>query len=298
MPTTRRSFIKQSSFAAAALALTNDNWFKSKQLIGLQLYTLRSEITKDLEGTIAKVAAIGFNSVELFGYGNGKFFGKTPGEFSAILKKSNLKTPSGHYMMMNYLTKGDKDDMKTTVADAAKMGHDYIVVPYLLDNMRTSLDDYKKLAEKLNEAAIEAKAAGMKLLYHNHNFEFKDWGEGKTGFDVFVKETDASMVGFELDIYWVVRAGLDPVKIMQENPGRIKAWHVKDMEKKVEATDTTNGHQYFTEVGTGIIDYKEIFKHKKESGMEYFYVEQDQVKLPVFESITKSYGNIKKIVEG
>ncbi len=297
MPT-RRNFIKQSSLAAAGLALTNDSWFKSKELIGLQLYTLRSEIAKDLEGTLAKVAAIGFNSVELFGYGNGKFFGKTPEEFSALLKKNNLKTPSGHYMMMGYLTKGDEDDMKKTVADAAKMGHDYIVVPYLLDNMRTSLDDYRKLAAKLNVAATEAKAAGLKLLYHNHNFEFKDWGEGKTGFEVFVKETDPSMVGFEMDIYWVVRAGLDPVKIIKENPGRIKAWHVKDMEKKVEATDTTNGDQYFTEVGTGIIDYKEIFKHKKESGMEYFYVEQDQVKLPVFESITKSYGNLKKIVEG
>lgn len=297
MPT-RRSFIKQSSFAAAALAFTNNTWFKDKDLIGLQLYTLRSEITKDLEGTIAKVASIGFNSVELFGYGNGKFFGKTPEEFASLLTKYNLKTPSGHYMMLPFLTKGDVEDLKRTVADAAKMGHAYLTVPFLLDNMRTSLDDYKKLAEKLNIAAKEAGTAGMKLLYHNHNFEFKDWGEGKTGFDVFVKETDPSMVGFEMDIYWVVRAGLDPLKIIKENPGRIKAWHVKDMEKKVDATDTTNGDQYFTEVGTGIINYKEIFKHKKESGMEYFFVEQDQVKLPVFESITKSYGNVKKIIEG
>lgn len=293
---TRRTFIRQSSLAGAGLLLTKENWFKKKQLIGLQLYTLRNEIQKDVEGTVAKVAAIGYNSVELFGYGNGKFFGKTPEEFSSILKKNNLRTPSGHYMMLAYLTKGDMEDLKKTVADAAKMGHDYLTIPFLMDNMRASLDDYKKLAEKINVAAAEAKKAGLKLAYHNHNFEFKDWGEGQTGFDVFVKETDPSMVGFEMDIYWVVRAGLDPVKLIQEHPGRIKMWHVKDMAEKVAPTVDTNGKQYFTEVGTGIIDYKEIFKHQKESGMEFFFVEQDQVNIPVYDSITRSFTNVKKLV--
>ncbi|HVM87136.1 MAG TPA: sugar phosphate isomerase/epimerase [Puia sp.] len=291
---TRRSFIKQASLATTSLMIGRNEWFKKQELIGLQLYTLRNEISKDVEGTIAKVAEIGYTSVEVFGYGNGKFFGKTPEEFSAIIKKNHLKTPSGHYMMLGYLMKGDHDDMKKTIADAAIMGHDFVVIPFLLDNMRTSLDDYKKLAEKINAAAVEAKSAGLKLAYHNHNFEFKDWGEGKTGFDVFAKETDPSLVSFEMDIYWVTRAGLDPIKIMKDNPGRIKMWHVKDMADKKEASYTTNGDQYFTEVGTGIIDYKEIFRHKKESGMEYFFVEQDQVKLPVYESITKSLDYIKK----
>jgi sugar phosphate isomerase/epimerase len=293
---TRRSFIKHASLGATAIMLADSSWFKDKPLIGLQLYTLRAEIQKDLEATIEKVAGIGYNSVELFGYGNGKFFGKSPEEFSALLKKNNLKTPSGHYMMLAYLTKGDQEDLKKTIADAAKMGHDYIVVPFLLDNMRTSLDDYKKLAAKINTAATEAKKAGLKLVYHNHNFEFKDWGEGKTGFDIFVKETDASLVGFEMDIYWVVRAGLDPIKLIQSNPGRIKMWHVKDMAQKVDPSFTTDGQQYFAEVGSGIIDFKEIFKHKKESGMEYFFVEQDQVKIPVYDSISNSYSYISKLL--
>jgi sugar phosphate isomerase/epimerase len=291
---TRRSFLKQASLATTGLMVNKSEWFRSPQLIGLQLYTLRSLISKDVEGTIAKVAGIGYTSVEVFGYGNGKFFGKTPEEFAAIIKKNNLRSPSGHYMMMGFLMKGDQEDLKKTVADAAKMGHDYLVIPFLMDNMRTSLDDYKKLAEKMNTAAVEAKKAGLKLAYHNHNFEFKDWGNGKTGFEIFTKETDPSMVNFEMDIYWVTRAGLDPVKIIKENPGRIKMWHVKDMAEKEDPSYTTNGDQYFTEVGSGIIDYKEIFKHKKESGMEYFFVEQDQVKMPVYESITKSLGYIKK----
>jgi sugar phosphate isomerase/epimerase len=278
--------------------LNKNAWFKKEQLIGLQLYTLRNEILKDTSATIAKVAEIGYTSVEVFGYGNGKFFGHSPEEFSDIIKKNNLKTPSGHYMMLDYFIKGDEDQLKKTVADAAILGHDFFVVPYLIDSMHTSLDDYKKIAEKLNKAAVVVKSAGMKLAYHNHNFEFKDWGEGKTGFEVFVKETDSALVNFEMDIYWVTRAGLDPIKLIKENPGRIKLWHIKDMAEKKDPSYETGGDQAFTEVGTGVINYKEIFKYKKESGMEYFFVEQDQVKIPVYESISKSLDNLKKNILG
>ncbi len=289
----RRIFFKQASLATAGLMVNKNGWFKSSDLIGLQLYTLRDEIKKDVEGVIAKVAEIGFTSVEVFGYDKGKFFGKTPEEFAAIIKKNNLKTPSGHYTMNEFLIKGDTEQLKSTVADAAKMGHDFFVIPYLTDAMRTSLDDYKKLAEKLNVAAKEAKSAGMKLAYHNHNFEFKDWGNGQTGFDIFVKETDASMVSFEMDIYWVTRAGLDPIKLIKENPKRIKMWHIKDMAHKNAPTFDTSGDQDFTEAGTGVINFKEIFKYRKESGMEYFFVEQDQIKMDRYESITKSFKYIK-----
>ncbi|MBS1935387.1 MAG: sugar phosphate isomerase/epimerase, partial [Bacteroidetes bacterium] len=262
------------------------NWFKSRPMIGLQLYTLREEIKKgDLGSVISKVAQTGYTTVELFGYDKGNFFGKSPEEFALILKNNNLKTPSGHYVMNDFLSKGDTDQLKQTVADAAKMGHDFFVIPYLMDTMRTSLDDYHKLAEKINVAATEVKKAGMRLAYHNHDFEFKDWGGGKTGMDIFLKETDADNVNFEMDIYWTTKAGKDPIALFKANPGRFKMWHVKDMANTPE--------KEFTEVGSGVINYKEIFKHKKESGMEYFFVEQDQVKIPVYESISKSFNYIK-----
>ena len=294
---TRRTFIKQTSLATSGLLLMKQRWLKPGQLIGLQLYTVRNEIFKDVEGTIAKVAGIGYNSVELFGYGNGKFFGKTPEEFLAILKKNNLKTPSGHYSIDSYLAKGDEDDLKKTLAVAAQMEHEFIVIPYLADDMRTSLDDYKKLAVKFNSAGEIAKSAGLQLAYHNHDFEFKDWGGGKTGYEVIMKETDPSLLKLEMDIYWVVRAGQYPVKIIKENPGRIKMWHLKDMASKEPPSYTTAGPQFFAPVGTGIINFKEIFKYKKESGMKYFFVEQDQTKLPVYEAIAKSFGDVKKLVE-
>jgi sugar phosphate isomerase/epimerase len=295
---TRRTFIKQTSLATSGLLLMRKGWLKPGQPIGLQLYTVRNELFKDVEGTIAKVAGIGYNSVELFGYGNGKFFGKTPAEFLAILKKNNLKTPSGHYGIDSYLTKGDEDDLKKSVAVAAQMGHEFFVIPFLTDNMRTSLDDYKKLAAKFNSAAVIAKSAGLKLAYHNHDFEFKDWGGGKTGYEVLLKETDPSLVNFEMDIYWVVRAGQDPIKIIRENPGRIKMWHMKDMASKQPPSYTTAGPQFFAPVGTGIINFKEIYKYRKESGMKYFFVEQDQTKLPVYEAIAKSFGYVKKLTGG
>jgi sugar phosphate isomerase/epimerase len=283
---TRRVFLKQASLASSAILFGPAPLFAPKHLIGIQLYTLRNEIKNDVKIPIAKIAEVGYNSVELFGYNAGKFFGLTPEEFSAVLKQNNLVTPSGHYSMPNYLIKGDEDELKKTVEDAHKMGHAFFTIPYLTDNMRKSLDDYKMLADKLNKAAALVKTAGMRLAYHNHDFEFKDWGGGQTGFDIFLKQTDPSLVNFEMDIYWITKAGQDPIAFIKAHPGRIKMWHVKDMDSTPEKS--------FTEVGSGVINYKEIFKHQKESGMEYFFVEQDKVTMPVYDSIAKSLGYIKK----
>lgn len=288
--TDRRIFLKQSGVLSAALLLSPENFFAKTPLIGLQLYTVRDEISKDVKATIQRVASIGFNSVEVFGYNEGNFFGLTPEEFLAVLKQNNLVTPSGHYSMNKFLTDGNEDELKKTVEDAGKMGHTYFTIPYLTEPMRKSLDDYKKLAKNLNRAAEEAKKAGMKLAYHNHDFEFKDWGAGQTGFNILTTETDPELVNFEMDIYWVSKAGVDPTAIMKEHKGRFKMWHVKDMADTAE--------KEFTEVGSGTIDYKKIFKCKKVSGMEYFFVEQDKTKIPVYDSITKSFAYVKNNLVG
>ena len=178
MPT-RRDFLQQAGLGSAAVLLGPSRHLASTSRIGLQLYTLRREIEKDPEGTIARVAKTGYNSVEVFDYDKGMFFKMTPSQFSELLQKYKLKSPSGHYMMLEFLTKGDMGVLKDNIAAAATMGHKFIVIPFLLDTMRTSLDDYKRLAEKFNIAATEAKKSGLRLAYHNHNFEFKDWGGGQ-----------------------------------------------------------------------------------------------------------------------
>ena len=285
MPT-RRQFLQYASLATTGLLIDKKGWFYNNKTIGLQLYTLRNEVSKDLKSTIARVAQIGYKNVETFGYSAGKYFGLSTGDFAAIFAQNNLKTPSGHYTLPDYLSKGDMDDLKRAVEDSRPLKHDFFTVPYLPEPLRTSLDDYKRLADRLSKAGEVVKDAGMRLAYHNHNFEFKDWGDGKTGYDILLTQTDPKLVNFEMDIFWVTKAGVDPIKLIQANPGRLKMWHVKDMDSTPDKS--------FTEVGTGVINYKEIFKYKKLSGMEHFFVEQDQIKIDPYESITKSYEYIKE----
>jgi sugar phosphate isomerase/epimerase len=129
-------------------------------------------------------------------------------------------------------------------------------------------------------AAEACKKAGIQFCYHNHDFEFKDMG-GQHGYDVLLKETDPGLVKFELDLYWASFAGKDPVEIFRQHPGRFPLWHVKDMDNTPK--------KFFTEVGNGVIDFKAIFAHARESGMKHYFVEQDICPGSPFESIKKSF---------
>jgi sugar phosphate isomerase/epimerase len=281
MPATRRDFIKQSSLLAAGFFLPKEDLFKKKP-VGVQLYTLRNEIGKDPKGTLARVAQLGYKQVETFGYGNRKWFNLSPTELSAVLKQHGLTSPSGHTYPGSFFLKGGwEDEWKRAVEDSKTLGQVFITIPWLEEAYRKDPDNYKKIAEGLNKAGTIAKDGGLKLAYHNHDFEFTALG-GQSGFDILSKNTDAKLVQFELDLYWAVKAGHDPVKLFEAHPGRFCMWHVKDMDN----TDK----KFFTEVGSGVIDFKRIFKHAKLSGMKYFFVEQDQCPGSPFDSIAKSIG--------
>ena len=282
----RRDFIKQSSLFTAGLMIGPSDIFKVKKSVGVQLYTLRNDIAKDPKGTIQKVAALGYKDVETFGYRDGKFFGMSPSEFKSFLKSVDLKSPSGHYVPGGFfMAENWQEKWKPLVADAKTVGQKYVTIPYLEDTYRKSADQYKALAEKLNEAAKITKDAGLKLAYHNHDFEFKDLG-GQSGFDILLKETDPKLVDFELDLFWAVKAGHNPVDLFKASPGRYAMWHVKDMDNSEKKT--------FTEVGNGTIDFKTIFANEKVSGMKYYFVEQDVCPGPPVESISKSIDYIRK----
>ena len=284
---TRREFLKQSSILTAAFFVPDDVFFKAKKNIGLQLYTLRSSISKDPKGVLAAVAKLGYKQVETFGYGNGKWFGLTPAELKDVLKQNGLTSPSGHtFGGGTFLKDGWEENWKPAVADSKALGQEFIVVPYLEDSFR-SIDNYKKIAAALNRAGELAKAGGSKLAYHNHDFEFKEQ-DGQRGFDILLKETDPKLVKFELDIYWAVKAGYDPIQLFKEAPGRYAMWHVKDIDK----TDK----KFFTEVGNGSIDWKPIFANAKTSGMKYFFVEQDVTPGEPMDSISQSINYLKKSV--
>lgn len=283
--TNRRTFIQHAALIGAGiLANPVDLFSKPNKKVGLQLYTLREQISKDVRGTIAKVAEIGFREVETYGYSpKGGFWGLGIKEFKSLLKSHGLKSPSGHYNFEPYLGTDSMDSLKANIEAARGIGQKYLTVPYLSEPLRKNLDSYKFLAAKLNQAAILARKSGLQLVYHNHDFEFKDFN-GTTGYDILLSETDPSDLKFELDIYWTVKAGKDPIALFGQNPGRYIMWHVKDMDK----TDRS-----YTEVGSGSIDYKQIFAKARLSGMKHFFVEQDVIKIDPYESITRSFQHVK-----
>ena len=224
---TRQQFLKTSALAAsAALLVKADLFAKAPANPGLQLYTLRSEMGKDPDGTLKKVAEIGYKEVESFGYADGKFFGKTPKDYAKFLKDLGLTTPSGHYN--SGLFKGAKDTQaqsdvwKRAVDDAAVAGQKYMVWAYLFPQERTKIDDYKRHIELFNRSAEACKAGGIQFAYHNHDFEFKEL-DGQMPYDMILKQTDAKLVKLELDIYWATFAGKDPVALFKQDPGRYPA---------------------------------------------------------------------------
>lgn len=284
----RRTFIKQSGLALAATAVLPSIFYSCDKdyPLGLQLYSLRDTIGDDVQSTIEKVAGVGFKEVETYGYSSeNQFWGLSVPEFKKLLQDNGLTSPSGHYGLDKYLSKeGSKDDFAYTLDVANGLNQKYVIIPYISDSLRTSIDDYKRMAEKLNEAGEMCKDAGLKLAYHNHAFEFEDYN-GQNGFDVFLQNTDSDLVAFEMDIYWIVRAGKDPVELFQRHPGRFPLWHVKDMDK---ANNELN-----TEIGSGTIDFQKIFNMAKEAGGEHFIIEQENFDMDPYKSLSQSYNYIK-----
>jgi len=292
--TSRRSFIQSTSAFTAAVILSPSllEDFRKKSYIGLQLYTVRDAMQKDAAGTLAKVAAIGYNSVEAATYtGTEKFYGLGAKDFAALLKQNGLIVPSSHYRLGEEKTNGMESkgtmlhEWDKAVDDAAEAGIKYMVCAYLSVDERKGLDHYKYVAEQLNKAGERCKKSGIQLCYHNHDFEFEKQN-GEYPYDVMLNNTDKDLVKFEMDIYWVVKANQDPVELIRKHPGRFPLWHVKDMDNTPQRA--------FTEVGNGIIDFKKIFTQSKKAGMKYFFVEQDKCPGSPFDSITQSISFIKK----
>lgn len=290
--TTRRSFIKSSAFISAGLflapSLLNN---KKKSLVGLQLYTVRDAMQKNAADTISKIAKIGFTSVEGATYtGTQNFYGMAPKAFAEVLKDNGLIMPSCHYRLGEEKVNGEivkgtmLHEWDKAVDDAAAVGLKYMVCAYLSVDERKGLDHYKYVADQLNIAGEKCKKAGIQLCYHNHDFEFVQQ-DNQYPFDILLG-ADKDLVKMEMDLYWVNKAGKDPIQLFNDHPGRFPLLHLKDM-------DNTAQHA-FTEVGNGVINFKEILKHSKKAGLQYFFVEQDKCPGSPFDSITQSLKYIKK----
>jgi sugar phosphate isomerase/epimerase len=272
----RRSFLRQSIVTAAAIGAGRPLFAqaaKSPYLsdLGIQLYTLRNEIAKDVNATIKAVAAAGYKQVEMYGFPN----------CDAIVKAardSGLALHSSHFEWDSVVNPKDDSysDFSKILDKAKEVGLKHLVIPYLADGNRKTLDDYKKVAAHANKAAALAKSAGIQLSYHNHNFEFEPKENGVSGFDVFVKEFSADMK-FELDVFWVKAGGLDPVELVNKLKGRVTQLHLKDLKKDIPIPSYSSvPADAFQEVGDGIIAMAPLLAAAQEAGVEHCHVEQDQ----------------------
>jgi sugar phosphate isomerase/epimerase len=289
----RRTFIQQSSCVAAGTVLVPGLLgcaeSPSQKSIGIQLYTLKDIIGKDVRGTLKQVADIGFKELESYGYSDGKNFNLPYREFNKMANDLGLTIVSGHYGT-GYGAPDMKgslvNDWERAVEDAKNAGQKYMAIAWLHPQERQSLDDYKKVCAQMNQANEVCRKAGITFAYHNHEFEFEPL-EGRIPYDVMCEELDES-IALELDIYWSTFANFDALELFKKYSGRIHLWHVKDMDR--------DKRERQTDVGSGSIDYKSIFKAADSSGMKHFFLEQEYFNTPQIEAITKGYNYLKGII--
>jgi sugar phosphate isomerase/epimerase len=244
--------------ASSAAGAAGGSVKPSADRIGVQLYTVRDLLQQDFEGTITKVAQLGYKQLEFAGY-----YDRTPQQVRALLDKLGVASPSTH-IGVNLL----RQDAAAQIASAKTIGQAYITVPSYPYGRDGGLDAYKTAAAEFNKWAAMCRDAGIRLAYHNHDAELRPINGGTYGLDVLMHETDPSLVDFELDLYWAVHAGADPLALFDKYPGRFAMWHVKDMVDP-------QGTKAMTAVGQGTIDFPKIFAQASKSGMRYFFVEHD-----------------------
>ena len=278
----RRTLLKNLTFGIGGAVLLNNFSFPAKTFgktlskIGLQLYTVRRDLEKDFEGTLRKVAALGIGEVEFAGY-----FNQNPQVIKKLLKQLKLAAPSAHIS-----TEDLRKNLSKAIEDAKIVGHKYLVLGYLPEEERKSLDNYKKLIELLNKAGEECHKNGLQFAYHNHDFEFNEL-DRKIPYDLILAETDKNLVKMEMDLYWITKAGFDPLIYFEKHPKRFPLVHVKDMDSTPK--------KFFTEVGRGTIDFKNIFAQSKSAGIQHYFIEQDETPDEPIKSVKISAKHLREL---
>ncbi len=237
----------------------------------LQMYTVRDAMEKDAVLALTQISKIGYKYLELANYEDGKFYGFTPKEFKKIVNDLGMEIPSSHTQVE---AKGiTLENAQKMADDHAELGVEYCVQPWINAEDRT-LDKYRKMIADWNQVGEIMKGNGIKFGYHNHNFEFKNHDGIVPYYDIFLKDMDPELITMELDFFWAVKAGQDPVEIINKYPGRFELFHMKD-QYTTEEPFFEPASVDMAPVGAGNIDFKRILDVKDVAGMKYLIVEQD-----------------------
>ena len=267
----RRDFIRKATsvITASALAIQSSARPASKYKMGIQLFSIRQPLAKDLKGTIAKMAAVGYEDSETYGFNpsQGTYYGLKAKDFRQVLADNKMVTTSGHYDFASYSEKSG-DEMKRfvdqCVEGAKALGQRYITWPWV-DPLSRTIEKFKQLTGKLNMIGEQITKAGLGFAYHNHDFEFIEQN-GETGYEIIMRDTDPRLVKLQMDLYWVVHSSKhSPIQLIDRQPGRFVMWHIKDMDKVTRD---------YSELGNGSIDFTKILPHASRAGVEYYYIEQ------------------------
>jgi sugar phosphate isomerase/epimerase len=246
--------------------------------VGLQLYTVRDQMAKDLDGTLAAIAAAGYHIVETAG-----LYNLSAPDLRAKFDAHGIRTVSGHYPLADIEKSPD-----TVFATAKALGQEYVTVPWLDPSLRTP-ETFASLPGRLNKIGAQAKAAGLKTAYHNHDFEFQNYGASTSALDRLLAGTDPALVNFELDGYWAYKADHDPAELVAKHPGRFVMIHLKD--------STAAPAKEFADVGSGVIDFRKFLASASANGLRYAFVERDISPDPIA-SIKASHQYLETVLRG
>jgi len=274
----RRTFLSKLSRAAAATMIGRNFAWAAEQrrikTIGIQLYTVRDALKRDYDGTLAKLAAMGYREVE-----SGRDHDKPPKQMREALMRYGLTSPSYH---VDWNSLGA--DWPKVIEDNKIVGRTYLVNPWIDEEVRNQPDGWKHAAETLNRAGETAQKAGIQFAYHNHWMEFVPLDDGKLPYDVLLENCDPNLVKMQMDLGWITVGGQDPVKYFERYPGRFPMVHVKDVHEVPDAASVRGGRfagenmTILADVGSGIIDWKRIFAHSEQAGIKHYFVEHDNPK--------------------
>jgi sugar phosphate isomerase/epimerase len=279
MAHSRRTFLRNSALAVAATGVLPASTFASplkKEIIGLQLYTVRDAMGKDPSGSLKKLADMGYVYVEHAGYGNRKFYGYDPKDFKVLLDGFGLKMISGHTRFGHDSWDAGKNDFtdkwKQTVEDAAIAGQKFVVSPWIDDDVQKNYDELLKLMDLFNKCGELCKTHGMKFGYHNHWFEFNTVLNNQKMFDIIMQHTDPELVAQQLDMGNLYNGGAIAIAIVMQYPGRFELMHVKD---EIAAPAGAQEKYESTILGEGIVNTKQVCDAGRKGGTKYFIIEQE-----------------------
>jgi sugar phosphate isomerase/epimerase len=240
---------------------------------GLQVYSVRNQLKEDFEGTMEYVANVGYKHIEGYGLGtDGMFLDKiTPSHYAQVIIDLGMEFKATHCSYTPH------DKAQKMIDAARETGMEYMIVPSTPEDLRNTADQWKSVAENYNKIGEMCNNVGMKFGYHNHAFEFEEV-EGIIPLELLIESTEADLVHFEADLFWVTKGGYDPMQLLKKYPGRIPLFHVKDATPGLEGTT----------VGDGIIDFESLFNAGRADVLEYYFIEDERVDDP-YKNIEADY---------